>query len=131
MRIYVFFLLISLFSSCKLNADQEKSLNKSISLFINAVNNNSLIYIVAHTDSEMVKELKSKGNEVFQSEFAKFLQINLREPQIISIEKKNNEIQVKLKLTSEQVDTYKDTDFHLVVHSKDGGENWFFCCYEF
>jgi hypothetical protein len=62
-------ILLLIFSSCSLNADQEASLHQAMVSYVNSRNNGAVMLYVGYTHPNIVAHYKAQGDSLFQTHF--------------------------------------------------------------
>lgn len=126
----VIFLGFILFS-CSLDANQEKSLNKSIIKYLFSINRELKLSIAAATHPLILRELKEDGHEKLKSYLAP--KYNIWTDAVIGKTKiKGVIIHIELKVAQVSKETYEKNDkrIRLYAISEDNGKNWYFVDYK-
>lgn len=118
--------------ACTLTADQEASLNSSVSRYIQARNECQVVGLVGFTHPELVKDFKSQGDSVFQQKFdckdnPDYFNL-IQNPTLRSTVKEGKTIHVLYDFDeyNQEDDVLSRRAFELVAISDNDGENWFF-----
>lgn len=119
-----------LFVACSMSATQEQELNKQTGIYLDAIEKQSYLLIVAKTHPGFVKYAKDKGDDYFKSAFE-----NTNEEEIIfsnpimeQVQSDANDIQVLYSIDKEYIykgENEKQT-IQLIAISEDEGKTWFF-----
>jgi hypothetical protein len=126
----VIFLGFILFS-CSLDANQEKSLNKSIIKYLFSINRELKLSIAAATHPLILRQLKEDGHEKLKSYLAP--KYNIWTDAVIGKTKiKGDIIHIELKVAQVSKETYEKNDkrIRLYAISEDNGKNWYFVDYK-
>lgn len=122
-------LCLIVFASCTLSGDQEKKLNESVSIYLNARNSCLPIPYVAYTYPDLVKNLKTRGDKAFRDRFdCAEDTIDLQDPTIKTIESDGKIIHVMYNLDAYNKYTaeFLKDKHQLIAISNDDGASWFF-----
>jgi hypothetical protein len=132
MRLFGFLFILSLLIfSCSLSARQERTLNKSLGLYVQAIQNKTILVEVSMTHPCFLKHINSKGNEYFTY----FFQNNPEEEEMLFFEPRINKIETKGDLIHVLYSIQKEFIYKgnnkkdsasFVAITEDDGENWFF-----
>jgi len=132
MRIFFSGLFLGfIFSSCSLNANQEKSLNKSIVKYLFSVNRELKLSIAASTHPLILRQLKEDGDEKLKTYlYAK--NFSWSDAIIGRTKIKNEIIHIELKIAQTNKSTYEKEEkrIRLYAISEDDGKNWYFLEYK-
>lgn len=127
---YVFILLV--LASCSLNADQEASLNKAMSAYVNAHNAGSVVAFVAMTHPNAVAYYREKGDEAFEEKFSLLSSDDggdyMQDGTVKEVVSKEGNIHVKYRFLSVEDRFYETKALEMIVMavSDDEGASWFF-----
>ncbi len=118
--------------SCTLNSEQEASLNKAMSRYIESRNDEQLLSYVAYTYPSAVAYYKNQGDSVFVKRFT-LVDSNgmvpyIQDGNIKTIKSSGDHIHVKyrfLSITEELFDIQSEEIFIYAI-SKDDGKTWYF-----
>jgi hypothetical protein len=124
-------ILLLIFASCSLNADQEASLHQAMVSYINSRNNGAVMSYVGFTHPNIVAHYKAQGDSLFQAHFdvsneeeRPFFQDGI----IQEIESDGAKIHVKYEF--EKYEYYEDmNDVRRVIIfaiTENSGKSWFF-----
>ena len=127
--ISLLFILSCLVFSCSLSAKQERTLNKNLGLYVQAIQSKSILVEASMTHPCFLKHIKSKGDEYFTN----FFQNNEEElvffdPRINKIQSQKETIHVLYSIQKEFIyrGENKEDSTCFVAISEDDGESWFF-----
>lgn len=130
MKIYPFALIFIFFiSACTLTGEQEDRLNKQLSRYINAYNENRTLEIVAHTHPAVVKFYKKESDSIFLAHFQQKeneFQTFLSNPLFREMKEGSKSIQRKYWIEKYTVSEEISDEYCIFAISEDGGDNWFF-----
>jgi len=129
-RFPLFFILM-LISSCSLNADQERNLNKSIIKYLFSVNRELKLSIAAATHPLILHELKEEGDEKLKAYLEP--KNHIWTDAIIGRTKIKNEvihIELKIALIDKESFDKSPNRIRLYTISEDNGKNWYFVDYK-
>lgn len=127
-------ILLLILIGCTLSASQEQKLNYQTGLYLNALENKSVISTVAFNHPSFVKYVKSRGNDYFKSTFS-FREeeddIVFIDPQIKQMESEGKHIQVLYSVAKEYMyhGENREDSLHFVALTEDRGSHWFFLNY--
>lgn len=131
--ILVSVLVAGILSACTLSASQEQALNKQTGMYLNALENKSILSIVSMTHPSFVKHVKSKGQEYFKQVFGDTSEEELLyiDPKIDQIVEDKGEIHVLYVIEKEFIKHGEnhETESKIVAISKDDGQHWFYLSY--
>mgnify|MGYP001189058613 CR=1 FL=1 len=134
MKIYPFaVLLLLIVQACTLSGEQEDRLNKQLSRYINAYNDNRTLEVVAHTHPAVVKYYKKQGDTLFLNHFQQLendFQTFLSNPLYREMKETSKSIQRKYWLEKYTVNEEINDEYCIFAISEDGGNNWFFALEE-
>jgi hypothetical protein len=133
MKIYHFAFIFLLFQACTLSGEQEDRLNKQLSRYINAYNENRTLEVVALTDPKVVKHYKELGDSLFLVHFHQKendLQTFLSNPIYREMKESSKSIQRKYWIEKYTISEEISDEYCIFAISEDGGENWFFALEE-
>lgn len=127
-------LLLLILVGCTLSASQEKKLNYQLGLYLNALENKSVMNIVAFNYPSYVKYVKSKGNDYFKSTFSvgdEEEDIVFTDPKIEAMDSEGDWIEVLYAVDKEYIlhGESKRSTHRFVAVTNDDGEHWFFLNY--
>lgn len=126
------YLLLLLITACSLNAEQEASLHKSKTQYINGYNEGEVATYVAFTHPNAVAYYKNLGDSLFKEKYNLSVEMNrpfLQDGTIRKIESRGNEIHVKYEFLSIGIEDYfGDNPMKKIIYaiSVDDGQSWFF-----
>jgi hypothetical protein len=130
--VFCFFVLVTLLTSCSLNADQERSLSEATTNFMEARKKGAILAIVSMYHPEIVRTYKERGDSIFVAKFTFVPQdYYLSDPVIEQIQKKGKTIHVQYSVKSVEVEwgkAKKSLDPFFAI-SDDAGKSWFFIDY--
>lgn len=117
-----------LICSCTISAEQENRLNKQLSKYIKAYNDNNPLEYAGLSHPAVVKYYTSLGDSSFIAHFSNQTgenEVSLYNP--LFREMKSDDKWIERKYTILK-DSYQERDknYELYAISSDGGENWFF-----
>lgn len=119
-------------ASCSLNAEQERTLNQSLSNFLSAQNELQALGMIAYVHPDVIQHYKSLGDTVFQKRFnlldsAGFATL-WTDPILQQVKKKGSKIHVRyqLKALPEEASTAIPKKISIFACSDDDGKHWFF-----
>ena len=126
-------LLLFFFSitSCSLNAEQERNLNKSIIKYLFSVNRELKLSIAAATHPLILRELKDESDEKLKAYLEP--KHHIWTDAIIGKSKIKGEIlHIELKVALVSKETYEKAPnrIRLYAVSEDNGNNWYFVDYK-
>ncbi len=130
--VILFGIALFLFAACNLTAEQEASLNSSLSKYIKARNECQVVGLVGFTHPDLVSDYKSLGDSIFQHKFdcdknvEYFNEIN--NATLRSTAKVGESIHILYDFDETNPESSKATrrSFELVAISENDGKNWFF-----
>ncbi|MCH2224981.1 MAG: hypothetical protein MK066_09460 [Crocinitomicaceae bacterium] len=131
MKYYYIFILL-LITSCSLNADQEASLNKAMSAYVNAHNGGSVVAFVAMTHPNAVAYYRENGDEAFEEKFSLPSSDDggdyLQDGTVKEVVSENGNIHVKYHFLSVEDRFYETKALEMIIMavSDDNGISWFF-----
>lgn len=128
-KLVVFLLAVIILGSCTLSATQEKKLNESLSVYVNARNECLVVSYVAFTYPEIVMNYKSQSDSVFKAAFdCNSDTLYLQDPTVRSTKKEKETIHVKYDLDVFNKNTGErlKEKHALYAISEDNGSSWFF-----
>lgn len=133
MKKWIFGIGIFLFllSACTLSSTQEQALNKQMGEYIDAVNGDLTLYVVARTYPAYVKHVKNQGVSQFKSTFGRDShKAPLGSTSIKTIEK--DEKQIHVLFQAKEMDEFGRYSIKklFVAISENDGKDWFFIPYE-
>lgn len=135
MRIFSCLILILLLVfSCTLSASQEQELNKQTGVYLDAVEKNTSLLVIAKTHPAFVRYARDKGTDYFKTVFdaSNQEQIVFSNPVMKEVKiSEKGEIHVLYEIEKEYFDSgeTKDATVKLVAISEDDGKTWFFLEY--
>lgn len=120
--------MLILLVSCTLSGEQENRLNKQLSKYIKAHNDNNTLEYAGLTHPLVVKYYSSLGDSVFINHFSN----ELEEKGVVfsnllyrEMKSEGNWIERKYTVRKESLEE-KNKAYELYAVSSDGGNNWFF-----
>lgn len=128
-KILLFLFSIIILSACTLSATQEKKLNESLSVYVNARNECLVVSYVAFTYPEIVLNYKSQSDSIFKAAFdCNSDTLYLQDPTVRGTKKEKETIHVKYDLDVFNKNTgERQLEKHtLFAISEDNGSSWFF-----
>lgn len=138
---YLNLLLLLLCVSCELNSEQEMALSRDVKAIFEARNSGDALMYLGLTHPSVVKHYQSLGNEAIKARFQEVTPNDRQANQWFArpdgevlwkthlqkgIHKKNDFIQVKMKVKLEEDYTTLDSTIIIYAFSKDKGYNWLF-----
>jgi hypothetical protein len=131
LRVFPVFFIFFIISSCSLNAEQERNLNKSIIKYLFSVNRELKLSIAAATHPLILRQLKEDGYEKLKSYLAP--KYNIWTDAVIGkTQIKGDVIHIVLKVAKVSKETYEKNEkrIRLYAISEDNGKNWYFVDYK-
>lgn len=125
------FLIFFTVTSCSLNAEQERNLNKSIIKYLFSVNRELKLSIAAATHPLILRELKEDGDEKLKAYLEP--KHHIWTDAIIGKTKMDGaivHIELKVALISKETFEKAPNRIRLYAISEDNGENWYFVDYK-
>ena len=125
--LFIFFSI----TSCSLNAEQERNLNKSIIKYLFSVNRELKLSIAAATHPLILRELKEESDEKLKAYLEP--KHHIWTDAIIGKSKIKGEIlHIELKVALVSKETYEKAPnrIRLYAVSEDNGKNWYFVDYK-
>jgi hypothetical protein len=125
--LFIFFSI----TSCSLNAEQERNLNKSIIKYLFSVNRELKLSIAAATHPLILRELKEESDEKLKAYLEP--KHHIWTDAIIGKSKIKGEIfhiELKVALVSKETYEIAPNRIRLYAVSEDNGKNWYFIDYE-
>lgn len=128
LKFSTFLIMLILLVSCTLSGEQENRLNKQLSKYIKAHNDNNTLEYAGLTHPLVVKYYSSLGDSVFINHFSN----ELEEKGVVfsnllyrEMKSEGNWIERKYTVRKESLEE-KNKAYELYAVSSDGGNNWFF-----
>lgn len=117
--------------ACTLNADQEASLHKAMTKYINGYNDGEVAAYVAYTYPNAVAYYKTQGDSLFKEKYSLSAEFNrpfLQDGTILEIESDKGVIHVKYEFMSIGFNDNLDPVAEEIIYaiSEDDGNSWFF-----
>ncbi|MNJ97395.1 hypothetical protein D3C87_151400 [compost metagenome] len=128
LKFSTFLIVFILVASCTLSGEQENRLNKQLSKYIKAHNDNNTLEYAGLTHPLVVKYYTSLGDSSFIAHFSNEIEKNgVVFSNVLFREMKSdgNWIERKYTVRKESFEE-KNKAYELYAISSDGGENWFF-----
>ena len=126
-----YLILLLILGACSLSPDQETSLNKAMTMYINARNEGGVTAYVAYTHPAAVAHYTALGDSVFKSRYD-LSAVNdnpfLKDGTILEIESEGSRLHIKYSFVS-LAPLYSDErskEVYLFAISENNGESWFF-----
>ena len=128
LKLFSFSFVLFLVFSCTLSGEQENRLNKQLSKFVKAYNDNNILEYAGLTHPDVVHYYSELGDSVFMAYFTNDPEekgSTLYNPLFREMKSQGNWIERKYTVTKS---SYEETNkaYELYAISSDGGENWFF-----
>lgn len=117
-----------LICSCTISAEQENRLNKQLSKYIKAYNDNNPLEYAGLSHPAVVKYYTSLGDSSFIAHFSNQTgenEVSLYNPLFREMKSDGKWIERKYTIYKDSYQE-RDKDYELYAISSDGGENWFF-----
>jgi hypothetical protein len=113
-----------------MTATQEQELNKQTGIYLDAIEKESYLLVVAKTHPDFVKYAKEKGDDYFKSAFENNgeEQVIFSNPIMEQVQSDDDDIQVLYSVDKEYIlkgESEKQT-IKMVALSQDNGKTWFF-----
>lgn len=128
-KLFIFSLLLLVFSACSLNAEQEASLSESTTRFLESRRKGALLAYVSMHHPDVVRYYKEQGDEIFTEKFVVTASEHFADEAIIQeTEKNGKEIHVlykSRKIDEWNVDKESGWDYFVAI-SDDNGKTWFY-----
>lgn len=121
------FLLLLVFS-CTLSAEQENRLNKQLSKYIRAYNENNTLEYAGLSHPAVVRHYSSLGDSNFIAHFSNKIgenSVNLYNPLFRDMKSQGDWIERKYTISKDSPEEF-DKNYELYAISSDAGNNWFF-----
>jgi hypothetical protein len=128
LKLLNFVVLLLLVFSCTLSAEQENRLNKQLSKFIRAYNENNTLEYAGLSHPAVVRYYSSMGDSNFIAHFSNKTgenSVNLYNPLFREMKSQGNWIERKYTIHKDSREE-SDKNYELFAISSDGGNNWFF-----
>jgi len=126
-----YFIFLFILGACSLSPDQETSLNKAMTMYVNARNEGGVMACVAYTLPAAVAHYTAMGDSVFKARYD-LSSVNdnpfLKDGTIVEIESDGSRLHVKYNFLS-LAPLYSDErskEVYLFAISEDDGVSWFF-----
>ena len=130
--LFSFIVLLTIFSACTLNAEQEASLAESTTHYLEARRNGALLAYVSMQHPAVVKHYKMKSDSLFLAKYElKSQGYFIDDPVIKDIVRRGDKIHVKYeaKAVLTEMDEGENKSFSFVAISEDAGRTWFYMDY--
>lgn len=122
-------LLLALISSCSLTPEQEEAFSRQKGLYINSINEGSVLATVSMTYPCFVAYAKKQGPDFFRKTFHSDPEETHIGPQfIVDTKQKGKHIHILFQAEVELADKAPEVKKFTGI-SEDGGVNWFFMNY--
>lgn len=128
LKFSTFLIMLILLVSCTLSGEQENRLNKQLSKYIKAHNDNNTLEYAGLTHPMVVKYYSSLGDSVFINHFSNELEkkgVVFSNLLYREMKSEGNWIERKYTVRKESLEE-KNKAYELYAISSDGGNNWFF-----
>lgn len=128
LKILNFITLLFLVFSCTLSAEQENRLNKQLSKYIRAYNENNTLEYAGLSHPAVVRYYSSLGDSNFIEHFSNKIEensVNLYNPLFREMKSQGSWIERKYTVNKDSREE-SDKDYELYAISSDAGNNWFF-----
>lgn len=128
LKFSTFLIMLILLVSCTLSGEQENRLNKQLSKYIKAHNDNNTLEYAGLTHPVVVKYYSSLGDSVFINHFSNELEkkgVVFSNLLYREMKSEGNWIERKYTVRKESLKE-KNKAYELYAISSDGGNNWFF-----
>lgn len=124
-------MLSSIFLACSLNSEQEKNLNTSLGIYLNARNNGEATLFVACTHPAAVAYYTAQGDSAFTARYNLSNldeQAYLQDANLLEVKTKGKEIHVRYSLLSIRPWDARNPseEVFLMAISSNDGKAWFF-----
>ncbi|WP_343605883.1 hypothetical protein [Fluviicola sp.] len=123
-----FLVAVVLICSCTISAEQENRLNKQLSKFIKAHNDNNTLEYAGLTHPLVVKYYTSLGDSSFITHFSNQSgenEVSFNDPLFRDMKSEGKWIERKYTVNKESYEE-RNKNYELYAVSSDGGNNWFF-----
>ena len=128
LKLLNFIFLIFLVFSCTLSAEQENRLNKQLSKYIRAYNENNTLEYAGLSHPAVVRYYTSLGDSNFIDHFSNKIgdnSVNLYNPLFRDMKSQGSWIERKYTVNKDSREEV-DKHYELYAISSDAGNNWFF-----
>lgn len=128
LKFSTFLIMLILLISCTLSGEQENRLNKQLSKYIKAHNDNNTLEYAGLTHPMVVKYYSSLGDSVFINHFSNELEkkgVVFSNLLYREMKSEGSWIERKYTVRKESLEE-KNKAYELYAISSDGGNNWFF-----
>jgi hypothetical protein len=127
--LFIVSMLLLLFSSCTLNAEQEAVLSESTTRYLESKKNGAVLAFVSMHHPEVVRYYKTQGDSVFLKKFSiQPEDYYLSDPSIRESKKDGELIHVlyEAKIINNEWDSAEGAKREFIAISENDGKNWFY-----